>query len=115
MPTQDDVRKQGLCGHGFNYGGPGGQPRYCGQPSELGATFGDCAAHAKEFREQVRQIEQHGRENESAHCIERGYRAVGAEHFENLPDGAGVREVKRHAIAAQDRARAPRRSRRRSR
>lgn len=78
MPTQQDVREQGECGHGFNYGGPGGRPRYCGEPSEPGATFGDCPGHAAEFRAQVREIDQ-----ATARVTEvgpRALRAINAEH-----------------------------------
>jgi hypothetical protein len=57
-PTQQDVREQDKCGHGFNYGGPGGMPRYCGEPSEPGATFGDCPEHAREFGAQVRRVDR---------------------------------------------------------
>ena len=102
VPTQADVQAQGRCGNGFNYGGPGGMPRYCGKPSELGAPFGDCREHAGQFREMVRQIDQHERLNESARRLECGYRAVGDEHRENLPDGR--EEVVRRGREAQGRA-----------
>jgi hypothetical protein len=57
-PTQGDIREQGKCGHGFNYGGPGGMARYCGGPSVLGATFGDCPEHAREFSAHVRGVDR---------------------------------------------------------
>lgn len=114
MPTQDDVREQGRCGHGFNYGGPGGAPRYCGQPSEPDAAFGDCPEHAREFRSYCAEIDRQDRRLESADCIERGLRALNAEWFENRPDTARE-EVTRRARQAQERASKPTRTRRRSR
>lgn len=57
MPTQQDIRDQGLCGHGFNYGGPGGTPRYCGEPSESAVFFGSCAVHAQEWRDMCARID----------------------------------------------------------
>lgn len=95
MPTQQDVRDQGECGHGFNYGAPGGRPRYCGQPSEPGATFGDCPDHAAEFRAHVREIDR-----ATARVAEFGPRVLRAEVLEQA---SPARTVIRRAREAQDR------------
>jgi hypothetical protein len=91
MPTQQDVRDQGECGNGFNYGGPAGRPRYCGEPSEPGATFGDCPEHAAEFRAHVRKIDR-----ATARVTELGPRALRAIEAE--------REDPQRAITARGRA-----------
>lgn len=92
--TQDDIREQGLCGHGFNYGGPAGAPRYCGAPSEPGATFGDCPEHAKEFRDFSRKID-----HATARVAEVGPRVLHAEREEQRDP---QRAVAARGRAAQD-------------
>jgi hypothetical protein len=100
--TDQQIRESGRCSHGTG-------ERFCGKPTEPGAPFGNCHEHAERFRETVRGIEQHERLNESAHRLERGYRAVGYEHRENGPDA--VREVTTRTQAAERLARDRRRGR----
>lgn len=104
IPTQQDTRDQGRCGHGYRPS----DGNHCGKPSEPGAAFGDCPDHAREFREMGREVDRADPAYQSAERIERGDRVLAAERWENLrggrsdyPEGlvreAAVKQRARHA------------------